>query len=136
MLNLGTRAIFHGQISDVEAIWKTNELLVLPSRHEGLPLVVIEAMLCGRPCLVTNVSGNPEHVEEGVTGFLAAGPTVDAVDAALENAWAKRAEFQQMGAAAYTRIRSRIPRDPIGIFAQRLRGFAAKSHTAPVLARA
>jgi glycosyltransferase involved in cell wall biosynthesis len=98
---------------------------VLPSRQEGLPLVVVEAMLCGRPCLVTNVSGNPEHVLDGETGFLAGGPTVDEVDKALERAWHQRSQFPAMGLAAYHHIRTRVPQDPIGIFAERLRALAA-----------
>lgn len=31
----------------------------------------MEAMLCGRPCIVTDVAGNTEVVEDGVTGFVA-----------------------------------------------------------------
>jgi glycosyltransferase involved in cell wall biosynthesis len=120
MLHVDGRLNFQGVFSRVEDIWRNHELLILPSRHEGLPLAVIEAMMCGRPCLVTNVSGNPEHVVDGSTGFIAAGATVDAVDAALERAWLQREQLKDMGRAAHTAIRQQIPVDPIQTFAEEL----------------
>lgn len=125
MLDLEARVSFAGQVSDLRGIWQQNELLLVPSRQEGLPLVVVEAMMFGRPCLVTNVSGNPELLADGQTGFIAAGPTVDAVDAALEAAWTQRPRLRAMGEAAYASIRRQIPRDPVGVFTEQLRGLAA-----------
>ena len=40
---------FRGHVNNVRAIWEQNHLLVQPSRYEGVPITVIEAMLCGRP---------------------------------------------------------------------------------------
>lgn len=120
MLGLDAQVTFRGQVSELDQIWQRNEMLILPSRHEGLPLVVTEAMLYGRPCLVTNVSGNAEQLEDGVTGFLAVGPTVDAVDEALERAWIERHRLHDMGLAAYESIRNRIPRDPVHVFCELL----------------
>lgn len=128
LLDLDARISFAGQVSDLRSIWRQNQLLLVPSRQEGLPLVVVEAMMFGRPCLVTNVSGNPELLTNGQTGFIAAGPTVDAVDAALETAWNQRSRLRSMGEAAHASIRRQIPRDPIGVFTEQLRGLAA---TAP-----
>lgn len=119
-LGIAERVTFHGHVDAIESVWRENELLVLPSRHEGLPLAVIEAMMCGRPCLVTDVSGNPEHVEDGRTGFVAQGATVNAVAVALERAWSARDRWAEMGRAAYESIRQAIPEDPVKVFAAEL----------------
>jgi glycosyltransferase involved in cell wall biosynthesis len=61
--------------SDPAEIWKKNHALILTSRYEGLPLALVEAMLCGRTSVVTSVSGNPEIITDNETGFLAKAPT-------------------------------------------------------------
>jgi len=107
---------FGGFSSDVEEIWRNHHALVLPSRYEGLPLALVEAMLCGRPAIVTDVAGNTELLEEGVTGFIAQAPTKNCLDAAMERAWSKRSSWQQMGASAARSVRQQVPRDPAGVF--------------------
>lgn len=52
-----TNVTFAGQVSDIERIWREHHALVLPSRSEGLPLVVVEAMLAGRVVITTNAGG-------------------------------------------------------------------------------
>lgn len=46
------------------------DVLLFPSRFEGLPLVPLEAMACGKPVIATNISSLPEIVGNGVTGIL------------------------------------------------------------------
>jgi glycosyltransferase involved in cell wall biosynthesis len=52
------------------AHYRAADVLVVPSAYEGLPLVIVEAMQCGLPVVATRVSGHPEAVEDGATGFL------------------------------------------------------------------
>ena len=40
---------FRGHVTDIRGMWEENHLLVLPSRFEGLPLSLVEAMWCARP---------------------------------------------------------------------------------------
>jgi glycosyltransferase involved in cell wall biosynthesis len=49
---------------------KSHDVLVLPSRNEGLPVSIIEAMASSMPVIASKVGGIPELVEHGVTGFL------------------------------------------------------------------
>jgi glycosyltransferase involved in cell wall biosynthesis len=107
-LGLADRAVFEGHVADVEEIWSLNHVLVMPSRIEGLPLAVIEAMLCGRPVVATDVAG-AEVVEDGVTGFLPEAPTVGCVGNALERFWAGRDDAREIGATAAERIRQIVP---------------------------
>jgi len=46
------------------------DILILPSYSEGLPNVVMEALSCGTPAIVTDVGGCPEVVKDGETGFV------------------------------------------------------------------
>jgi glycosyltransferase involved in cell wall biosynthesis len=115
---------FAGFTGDLEGVWARHHALLLPSRLEGLPLAIVEAMLCGRPCVVTDVAGNAEIVEDGVSGFVAAAPTVGLLDEAMERAWEAREKLREMGRAAGERVRSVVPRDPVGVFAEELLALA------------
>lgn len=98
-------------------IWQSNHLLVMPSRAEGLPIVIVEAMMAGRPVVATDVAGNVELFEDCVSGFVADSPTAKHVGEALERAWASRARLSEMGAAAYSKIRTQVPANPAKAFA-------------------
>ena len=119
-LNLAHHVVFHGHVDSIEDIWRTHHALILPSRHEGLPLALVEAAFCGRPAIVTDVGGNIELIADGVSGFVASAPTVAYLDEALEHAWAHRAEWPSMGLAARERAIDLIPADPVGVFSKRL----------------
>ena len=119
--NLGlTSVAFAGFVYDVPAIWSRHHGLILPSRCEGLPLALIEAMLSGRVPIVTDVGGNGEVVDDGVSGYLATVPCEDALDHAMERAWSARHRWREIGAAAAAMIRTVIPRDPERCFANAL----------------
>ena len=111
---------FGGHVQDIENVWKAHHALVLPSRYEGLPLSMVEAMLCSRTVIVTDVAGNREPIVDNETGFVAAAATVIHLDEAMERAWNRRHEWEAMGKAAATSIRLRIPKDPAKEFADRL----------------
>jgi len=67
------RIHFLGWISGTEALarlYNAAECLVLPSRSEGFPTVIGEAMACGTPVLASRVGGVGELVVEGQTGWL------------------------------------------------------------------
>ena len=111
---------FHNHVDDVRSIWEGNQLLVLPSRYEGLPLALVEASLCARPSLVTDVSDARELCVDDETGFVASAPTMASLDEALERAWFRRERWQEMGQAARARAESLIPTDPVGDFCKQL----------------
>lgn len=115
-----TSVSFPGHVRDVESIWSQHHALVLPSRYEGLPLALVEAMLCGRPAIVTDIGGNAEVVEDGSTGFVAPAPTVDSLDDAMERAWSRREEWQTIGRRAAKRIRELVPPDPVAVLMNEL----------------
>ena len=64
--------------------------------------------------------GSAEIVDDNVTGFVAAAPTADAFDEALERDWQRRTELAAIGALAAQRIRQLLPADPCLELANRL----------------
>jgi glycosyltransferase involved in cell wall biosynthesis len=111
-LGLAGNVSFEGHVSDVSEIWRRHHALVLASRGEGMPLALLEALICGRPALVTAVAGNPEMVTEGFNGFVAEAPSMELVRNALERLWSRRAELRQMGARARAEMLERFPLEP------------------------
>lgn len=77
-----------GDTEMVRTAVSRSRALVLPSFMEGLPVVLMEAFALGRPAISTHVSGIPELVSPGETGWLvpagAAEPLADAMQAAIE----------------------------------------------------
>ena len=71
-INLENSIIFTGKISPeiIQKYYQMADIFTLPSYTEGLPLVVIEAMACGLPVVVSTVGGIPELVKDGNNGFL------------------------------------------------------------------
>jgi glycosyltransferase involved in cell wall biosynthesis len=116
---------FRGHVNDIRAIWEQNHLLVLPSRYEGLPLALVEAMWCGRPAVVTDVGGNAELCIDGETGFVAPASTLSSFTGTLQRAWERRKEWLHLGQAARTRVENQIPKDPVALFCERLKACAA-----------
>jgi glycosyltransferase involved in cell wall biosynthesis len=84
-------------------IWSDYHALILPSRFEGLPLVLLEAMAAGRTAIVTHAGGSDEIMEHGIHGFIAQ-PTVEDLEKAMEQAWQRRNEWAQMGAACFEQV--------------------------------
>ena len=81
-------------------------------------------MLSGRVPIVTDVAGNAELVRDGLNGFLAAAAIENALDEAMERAWARRGEWRAIGDAAARDIRALVPSDPPRVMADKLRGLA------------
>jgi glycosyltransferase involved in cell wall biosynthesis len=69
-LSIEDRLVWAGVQQDVMPILHAIDLFVLPSRTEGLPITILEAMAAGRPVVATTVGGIPELVRHGETGLL------------------------------------------------------------------
>ncbi|MCZ6777325.1 MAG: glycosyltransferase [Acidobacteria bacterium] len=69
-LELSTTAFCTGEVDDPLAALKECDIVALPSWWEGSSRTLLEAMALGRPVVATSAGGNPEIVEDGVSGFL------------------------------------------------------------------
>lgn len=68
--SLADRVHFLGQRSDVPELLAAATALVLPSRWEGMPNVVLEAMAAGKPIVASDVEGTVDLIEPGRNGWL------------------------------------------------------------------
>ncbi len=80
---LGDVIDIEGFRDDVADQLRSIDLFVLPSLNEGISNTLLEAMASGLPVIATRVGGNPELVNEGVTGFLVEPDNPSAMAAAL-----------------------------------------------------
>lgn len=71
-LGIADRCEFHGWVTgdEREALFERAAVYCLPSKNEGLPMSVLEAMARGIPTVATAVGGVPQVIENGVNGFL------------------------------------------------------------------
>ncbi|MCU1313449.1 MAG: hypothetical protein JWM54_1206 [Acidobacteriaceae bacterium] len=115
---------FRGHVDDVSFIWGENHLLVLPSRYEGLPLAMVEAMRCQRAAVVTDVGGNAELCIDGKTGFVASAATTISLSQTLERAWEERDGWRELGITACEHVDQQIPADPVGVFVGKLKSLS------------
>jgi glycosyltransferase involved in cell wall biosynthesis len=66
----GARVVLAGERTDVLDVLPAFDVFAMPSRYEGLPTVIVEAMICGVPVVATAVNAVPDLVVPGVTGML------------------------------------------------------------------
>ena len=69
-LDVAKSVTFVGEQSDVAAWLRRGDVAVLPSRWEGMPNALLEAMASGLPCVATRVSGSEEVIQHSVNGLL------------------------------------------------------------------
>lgn len=69
-LNLGSRVLFPGQVTDMGAWYRMADAAATSSRSEGLPFNVMEAMHIGLPVAASAVKGHVDLIEDGETGLL------------------------------------------------------------------
>ncbi|PLW81531.1 sugar transferase [Kineobactrum sediminis] len=95
-----------GDRDDIPALLAAMDIFVLPSLGEGISNTVLEAMATGLPVIATNVGGNPELVQEGVTGQLVPVGDVAALAAAIQTLVDNPVLCERMGRAALQRVQT------------------------------
>lgn len=110
-LGVSERVTFTGWVPDSRAWIETYDMFVLPSRSEGLPLTVIEAMLAERAVVATDVGGVPELIEPGRTGAIVPSEDPKALGEAIARLAADRSERDRLGKAARANALERFSPD-------------------------
>jgi len=129
------RQLEYGGVSnDIEQLWSEHHGLLLPSRTEGNALSLIEAMMCGRVPITTNVGRAAQLIDDNDSGFIAPAATAQLLDEVLERAWNRRNDWRAMGQRAAQAIRTRHSLRPAEDFADRILAAASYSPAAKKLA--
>lgn len=108
---LGVAPYVHwlGPRADIPAILGGLDLFVLPSRYEGCPNVVLEAMAAGRGVIATRVGGTPELIRDGETGILVSPGDTDALVQALSSLVGDPRKLSEMGKNAREAVLEQFP---------------------------
>ncbi len=106
---------------DLTELLRSRTVFVLPSLHEGLPKVMIEAMACGMVCVGSPIPGTTDLIKDGENGYLSKGFDADELADVLSRAFTeKRSELgiaarafvqDRFSLAAYARSEGQIFRD-------------------------
>jgi glycosyltransferase involved in cell wall biosynthesis len=100
----GADIVLAGDRDDVTDLLPAFDVFALPSRYEGLPTVIAEAMSCGVPVVATAVNAVGDLVEPGVTGLLVPPARPDLMASALGHVLDSPVAAARMAAAARGRI--------------------------------
>lgn len=102
---------YHGYQPDMKPFYAMASCVVLPSYHEGMSNVLLEAAASGRPLITSDIPGCREAVEDGVGGYLCPAKDADALYAAMQRfaalPAAQRAEMGRCGRARMERLFSK-----------------------------
>lgn len=109
-LGLRGRVEFLGWLdrAALPAAYREADLFVFPSRDEGMPNAVLEAMAAGLPVAATRIAGNQDLVVDGETGLMVPSDDAPALAAALARLTADRGLRVRMGAQGRARVLERF----------------------------
>jgi glycosyltransferase involved in cell wall biosynthesis len=102
---VGDRLMLVDPTHEVQDYYRAADLFALPSAREGLPLVLLEAMATGLPCIASRLPGSTDVVvDDGVSGRLVPPGDVDALADAMTAVLRDPDQAALMGAAARARV--------------------------------
>ena len=96
-----------GVREDVREVLEAMDIFVLPSRWEGMPNALLEAMAAAKPVVASNVDGIRELIRDRETGRLIRPGDIDSLTTALVEMWADHNRAAAIGRAAQTFMRER-----------------------------
>lgn len=103
-LQIEKQVHFHGKHNDVPSLMLDTDVFVLPSRREGMPNVLMEAMLRGVPCIATDISGCQDLIDDGHTGLLVQPADISSLAEKIIYLLTHRNEAANMGIRARQKI--------------------------------
>ena len=103
-LGIDDRVFFTGFSTDAVSYINSMDLFILTSEKEGLPRVILEAMLMGKPVVAFDITGPGELVMNNETGILLKGEPPQSITGAVKRLMEDRELMQNMGEAGRKRV--------------------------------
>lgn len=103
---------YHGRVDDMKPLYGMMHCLIHPSYHEGMANVILESAACARPCLVSDIHGCKEGVDDGLSGFLFKVKSVDGIVTGIEKFLnLSHIEKEEMGHRGRVKMEKEFNRD-------------------------
>jgi glycosyltransferase involved in cell wall biosynthesis len=122
----GKNLVLKGRVNDISEIWRDNHALLMPSRMEGLPIMMVSALLSARMCIATDIGGHAEIIQDNVSGYIVPNPSVKELAETLERAYQNRYAWEEMGLVGRQDILGFLPEDPVQDFVEKLERVVSK----------
>jgi len=107
---IGDRVFFTGYRDDIPSLLRDIDIFVFPSiMGEGFPRAILEAMAAKKPVVATDNAGNPEAVEDGLTGYIVPAGDGSLLAAKLNELVANKGKRTAMGRAGRKRVEGFFP---------------------------
>lgn len=98
---LQDKIILQGFTDNVQKVLSNCHFLFQITHIDAMPISVVEAMAVARPCIVSNVGDMTQWVSHGINGFVCEKPTIENIDAVLEECWQQKDNWGNFGEQAY-----------------------------------
>ncbi|MFH1957604.1 MAG: glycosyltransferase family 4 protein [bacterium] len=107
-LKLESKIKFVGEVKNPEKYLMCSDVFLFPSRREGLPNVLLEAMSCGLPCVVSRIPQITDHIiDHGLNGYLCEQEDIESMAGNILKLFMDKELFVKIGAAARKTIENR-----------------------------
>jgi glycosyltransferase involved in cell wall biosynthesis len=105
-LGITDRVVFAGYIPDTRMVYAAADILVMPSRFEGLPMTLLEAMAMRLPIVASRLDGLAEILDSGKDALLVEPGNREGFVRALDQLWREPAFGEALAGAAYQKVQT------------------------------
>ena len=102
-----SKITYVGEVRDTSPYLQCSDIFIFPSRREGLPNALIEAMACGVTCIASDIGGCSDLIEPDKTGILFASGDSNALSTVTVSLLSNQQKIQELGNNAYRLIQEK-----------------------------